>query len=82
MLLGTPVIAANSGGNPEAIDDGKTGMLVPADDADAFARACLKLFQDSAYQKSIIELARSETRRRFSIARHVNAITAIYESFG
>lgn len=82
MLLGTPVIAANSGGNPEAIDDGKTGMLVCADDADAFARACLKLFQDSAYQKSIIELARSEARRRFSIARHVNAITAIYETFG
>ena len=79
--MGTPVIAANSGGNPEVVDDGKTGMLVRADDAEAFARACLLLFQDSAYQKSITELARGEARRRFSIARHVNAITAIYENF-
>ena len=37
MLLGTVVVAAASGGNPEAIRDGVTGCLVPPDDAAAFA---------------------------------------------
>jgi glycosyltransferase involved in cell wall biosynthesis len=79
MLLGTPVIASNSGGNPEVVEDGKTGMLVRPDDPDEFARACLKLFSNSAYCRHIVETARSEVRARFSIERHVYAITAIYE---
>ncbi|APG88677.1 lipopolysaccharide core biosynthesis mannosyltransferase LpcC (plasmid) [Sinorhizobium americanum CCGM7] len=79
MLLGTPVIAADSGGNPEVVEDGETGMLVRPDDPAEFARACLKLFGDSSYLAHIVETARSEARARFSIERHVHAITAIYE---
>jgi glycosyltransferase involved in cell wall biosynthesis len=79
MLLGTPVIASNSGGNPEVVEDGKTGMLVRPDDPDEFAMACLKLFSNSVYCRHIVETARSEVRARFSIERHVYAITAIYE---
>ncbi|PDT46701.1 glycosyl transferase [Sinorhizobium fredii] len=79
MLLGTPVIASNSGGNPEVIEEGETGMLVRPDDPDEFAKACLKLFSNSVYCRHIVETARSEARARFSIERHVHAITAVYE---
>ncbi|WP_051441012.1 glycosyltransferase involved in cell wall biosynthesis (plasmid) [Ensifer sp. WSM1721] len=78
MLLGTPVIATNSGGNPEVVKDGETGMLVRPDDPDEFAKACLKLFSNSAYYRHIVDMARSEARSRFSIERHVHAITAVY----
>ncbi|AWI60889.1 glycosyltransferase family 4 protein [Sinorhizobium fredii] len=79
MLLGTPVIAADSGGNPEVVRDGETGMLVRPDDPAEFARACLRLFGDSSYLAHIVETARNEARARFSIERHVHAITAVYE---
>ncbi|MDW9507656.1 glycosyltransferase [Sinorhizobium meliloti] len=79
MLLATPVIAADSGGNPEVVEDGKTGMLVRADDPDEFAKACLVLFSNSALREHIVETARKEVRARFSFERHVQAITSVYE---
>lgn len=79
MLLGTPVVAADSGGNPEVVEDGRTGMLVRADDPDEFARACRKLFSDAALRDRIVETARGEVRSRFSFERHVHAITSVYE---
>ena len=47
MLLGTPLIAADSGGNPEIIRHGETGYLVPPDDPDAFAERTLALLEDT-----------------------------------
>ncbi|WP_192936887.1 glycosyltransferase family 4 protein [Sinorhizobium meliloti] len=79
MLLATPVIAADSGGNPEVVEDGKTGMLVRADDPDEFAKACLVLFSNAALREHIVETARKEVRARFSFERHVQAITSVYE---
>lgn len=79
MLLATPVIAADSGGNPEVVEDGKTGMLVRADDPDEFAKACLALFSNAALRDHIVETARKEVRARFSFERHVQAITSVYE---
>jgi glycosyltransferase involved in cell wall biosynthesis len=80
MLLGTPVIAADSGGSPEAIEDGVTGILVKPDAPDEFAKACLRLIQDPSYDKQITETARSSARSLFSIERHVSAITKVYDS--
>jgi len=79
MLLGTPVIATDSGGNPEVVEDGETGMLVRPDDPDEFAKACLALFNNSAYHDHMVETARIEARVRFSVERHVHAITSVYE---
>ncbi len=79
MLLGTPVVASDSGGNPEVVENGRTGMLVRADDPDEFARACLTLFGDAELRGRIVETARSEVRTRFSYERHLDAITSIYD---
>jgi glycosyltransferase involved in cell wall biosynthesis len=46
--LDTPVIASNVGGVPEIIDDGRTGVLVPAGNATALASAILGLLRDTA----------------------------------
>jgi glycosyltransferase involved in cell wall biosynthesis len=40
---GLPVIASRVGGIPEAIDDGRTGVLVPPDDAAALASALAEI---------------------------------------
>lgn len=80
MLLGTPVVATNSGGNPEALEHGRTGFLVPVDAPDAMARETLRLLQDPKLHAEIATAAGADARRRFGISQHADAIMAVYES--
>ncbi len=79
MLVGTPVVATASGGNVEAIRDGETGRLVPAEDAQALANGCAGLLHDRQTCETIARRAQREARVRFGQAVHVNAIMAIYD---
>jgi glycosyltransferase involved in cell wall biosynthesis len=79
MLVGTPVIAAASGGNPEAIEDGRTGCLVPADDIAGFAARAHELLTDRGRWAAISRTAREDAVRRFGLACHAQAIMAIYD---
>jgi glycosyltransferase involved in cell wall biosynthesis len=80
MLLGTVVVAAASGGNPEAIRDGVTGHLVPADDAVAFAERALALLADPARQSTLAEAARRDALMRFGLRQHAEAIMRVYDA--
>ena len=44
---GTPVIGARSGGIPDAVVDGETGLLVPPSSPEALAQAALSLLTDA-----------------------------------
>nr|WP_231134445.1 glycosyltransferase [Motilibacter deserti] len=46
MLAGLPVVATAVGGVPEAVLDGRTGLVVPRDDVDALAGALRALRDD------------------------------------
>jgi starch synthase len=46
MAYGKPVIATRVGGNPEAVADGETGLLVEPEDAEGLAAAVLTLIRD------------------------------------
>ncbi len=46
--FGKPVVATRSGGVPEAVLDGVTGLLVPEGDAEAAAKALLRLLSNPA----------------------------------
>lgn len=54
---GTPVIAARSGGMPDAIQDGVSGVLVPPSDPGALARAASSLLADDARRAQMSEAA-------------------------
>ncbi|MEE8501320.1 MAG: glycosyltransferase [Kiloniellales bacterium] len=79
MTVGTPIVAARSGGHVEALDDGRTGVLVPADDASAFAAASSALLVDPARAAAMAERAKQDALSRFSVERHVERICAIYD---
>ena len=63
MLDGTPVIASNSGGLKESVEDEKTGLLVSPGDVDMLASAILRLWQHPELRKKLagasIEKARN-----------------------
>jgi glycosyltransferase involved in cell wall biosynthesis len=48
MYHGIPVIASRMGGIPEVVEDGVSGLLVPAGDANALAEAMKRLWDDEA----------------------------------
>jgi glycosyltransferase involved in cell wall biosynthesis len=79
MLLGTPLVAADSGGNPEIIRHGETGCVVPPDDPEAFALCTLDLLEDSAARAKLAAYARQDAVARFGMQRHAQSIMQIYD---
>ena len=77
MLAGTPVVAARSGGNPEALKP-DCGIIVPPDDPRAMARATLELIGSPAECHEMTERAREMAERRFTSARHVQQVCEVY----
>jgi len=57
MAMKKPVIASNVGGMPEIIENGKTGLLVPARDPEALADTIIRLYNDIEIQKTLAENA-------------------------
>lgn len=74
MLVGTPIVAARSGGNVEALEGGR-GVLVEPDDAAALADACAALGD----ARDMALAAQADARGRFSEAMHCAKVSAIYE---
>lgn len=53
LELGTPIIATSAGGNPEVIEDGVTGRLIPVHDSHALAESLEKIFRDPTEAKKM-----------------------------
>ena len=78
MLVGTPVVATNSGGNPEALA-GRTGHLVEPESAEALAEGVQALLLNPAETERMIERAATSARDRFGKQRHTKSVTQVYE---
>lgn len=79
MHLGVPVIATRHGGNIEAIQDGKTGRLVPVGDPRAIADAIMHLESDPENRAAIVAEARANLISRYGTERHIEQLSQIYE---
>jgi sugar transferase (PEP-CTERM/EpsH1 system associated) len=79
MATGLPVVATAVGGNPELVEAGRTGELVPAGEVEAMAQAMLKLARDPATAAQYGRAARAEVERRFSLQAMVAAYQGVYE---
>lgn len=80
MMLGTPVIAAASGGNIEAIRHQETGILVTPDDPEAFADAVVWMLDQPSPVAAITSRAKREALARFSVDAHIQSISTIYRA--
>lgn len=70
MALGTPVIASRVAGIPEALDDGRCGILVPPKDVAALANAIATLLADAALRGTFADRARRHTEQHFDLMRN------------
>jgi sugar transferase (PEP-CTERM/EpsH1 system associated) len=79
MATGLPVVATRVGGNPELVEDGVTGRLVPAADGDAMASAMLGYFNDPAMARRHALAARQSVLERFSLDHMVRGYLSLYD---
>jgi glycosyltransferase involved in cell wall biosynthesis len=80
MRFGAPVVATRVSGNPEAIEDGVTGCLVPPDDPDALAARCVQLLRDPALARRLAAAARDRLAQRFDRDRQIDAYLEYYRA--
>ena len=63
---GIPVVAGRSGGLPDAVEDGVTGILVDPTDIGAAAEAIVSLLTESARARAMGEAGRKRVLERFT----------------
>lgn len=80
MATGLPVIATHVGGNAELIEDGMTGLLVPAANSELLARAMLSYYQNQGVARRHARTAQRVAAERFSLDRMVDDYSTLYES--
>ena len=81
MSCGIPVVSTSVGGNQEAIEHERTGLLVPPGDPLALAQAILKLVQDSALRCRVSSQASVTVRERWSFRRYVDTLESAYRTY-
>ena len=79
MAAGIPVIATRVGGNPEVVEDGVSGLLVPPRDSAALAAATVRLLEDGALALRVGQAGRQRVADLFSIDGSVHATERLYE---
>jgi glycosyltransferase involved in cell wall biosynthesis len=80
MLMGKPVVATNIRGSREEVVDGETGMLVPARDANALARAFADLVGNAVARERMGRAGRLRALERYDeavvVARQIATLRA------
>jgi len=80
MASGLPVIATRVGGNPELVEENKTGMLVPSDHPEKMANALHIYIKDMTLARKHGEAGRKRVETLFSMSNMVKNYTQVYDS--
>jgi glycosyltransferase involved in cell wall biosynthesis len=76
---GTPVVAFRTGGIPEAVAEGRTGMLAPAGDVASLAAAMHRYFTDEPFWRAASAYAPDWVAQRFDLATQTRELERIYD---
>ena len=79
MTLSVPTIATSVGGNPEQIEDGKNGILVPAKDPAALAEAVIRLIDEPDLRARLGAGAYEVYKEKFTCEKMTRSLEALYE---
>lgn len=78
LSVGTPLISTDVGGAREVVEDGTTGMLVPAADADALIEKITTFIKDRETAKKMAQAGQRFVRERFTIERMIDQQYQLY----
>jgi starch synthase len=78
MACGTAVVASKTGGIPEVVADGETGLLVPPDEPEALAESINALTRDRDRAKAMGAAGRERAATQFDWARIAGQTADLY----
>lgn len=78
MAYGRPVVAFATGGIPEWLEHGATGLLAPPGDTTALASAMSSVLGDATLASRMGDAGRASVSRTFSPAAHLARLDALY----
>ncbi len=79
MATGLPIIATHVGGNPELVEEGVNGHLVPRGNHEALAESMERLIHSSSSRKSMGEASLERVRAEFDWNKTVAGYLAVYD---
>jgi glycosyltransferase involved in cell wall biosynthesis len=79
MTCERAVVASNTGGIPEAVDENVTGLLVPPRDEKALAKAIVTLLRDPDLRRRFGQAGRTRVVEEFSVEQLVAGTLDVYE---
>ena len=79
MACGTPVIGTNVGGIKYSVENGKSGFLVPPNDADALATRISQLLHDDKLRHCMQQHAIRRVNTLFTWSKVTDMVVALYE---
>jgi glycosyltransferase involved in cell wall biosynthesis len=80
MATGLPLVATDIGGNPELVQNGRTGFLVEPNNAEQLAGGILRLVEDRDLAKKMGKAGREALGKKFSVKKMLDETREMYES--
>ena len=78
MAIGKPILCTSVGGNPEIVEDGANGYVVPPRDSRALADRILRLYRDRARAGELRARNVKKFQEQFSLEAMVDAHARLY----
>ncbi|HBG04813.1 MAG: hypothetical protein A2075_11560 [Geobacteraceae bacterium GWC2_58_44] len=78
MAHGKPMVATNVGGNPEVVQDGVTGILVPPEDPLSLANAMIRMLKDDLTREDAGKAAFALFSNNYTIKKHCKSLAEYY----
>ncbi|MCI0642797.1 MAG: GT4 family glycosyltransferase PelF [Gemmataceae bacterium] len=78
MACGLPVVATDVGGNPELVEQEKTGCLVAAGDPEVLAAAIARLWDDAPTRLAMAQAGRRRVEEHFDVRRMIAQYEGLY----
>lgn len=73
------IVASDTGGIPQMIEDGETGLLVQPRDTASLQQGLLRILSDKALCTELGEKARAKAERDFSMEQNMEKLLGIYQ---
>lgn len=78
LATALPCLASDIGGNVDLIDDGRTGLLVPAGDVRAWSASLIQVLDDPEFAARLGSAARDRIEAEFALPVVVDRYVALY----
>ncbi len=80
LAIGKPVVATRVGGNPELVEEGVNGFIVPPRDPQALADRILTIYQDEGLRTSMRQTNVIKFKEQFSLETMIRQYSDLYRS--